>query len=152
VVCRTREMMAKKRLTKRRRATSKTCLRSPDLDQAKSAVLNSHLATRNAGIGMRSRSSSSRIAQNRGFHLTRRLYSAIAFIRNPGRSLPAPSTCARVAFDALHTEAADRGLLSAGLAAGIRRIKGVKKIGVKLGNGLTAQQAEALLNEQIWSG
>jgi hypothetical protein len=144
-------MMAKKRLTKRRRATSKTCLRLPDLNQAKSAVLNSHLARRNVGIGMRSRSSSSGIAQNRGFHLTRPLYSAIAFIRNPGRSLPAPSTCARVAFDALRG-AADRGLLSAGLAAGIRRIKGVKKIGVKLGNGLTAQQAEALLDEQIWSG
>jgi len=31
-------------------------------------------------------------------------------------------------------EAADCGLLSADLAAGIRRVKGVKKLGVRLGN------------------
>ena len=31
-------------------------------------------------------------------------------------------------------EAADCGLLSAALAAGIRRVKGVKKLGVRLGN------------------
>ena len=36
-------------------------------------------------------------------------------------------------------EAADCGLLSADLAAGIRRVKGVKKLGVRLGNWLTAE-------------
>jgi site-specific recombinase XerD len=41
-------------------------------------------------------------------------------------------------------EAADCGLLSAGLAAGIRRVKGVKKLGVRLGNWLTAEQAQSL--------
>ena len=41
-------------------------------------------------------------------------------------------------------EAADCGLLSADLAAGIRRVRGVKKLGVRLGNWLTAQQAQAL--------
>ena len=41
-------------------------------------------------------------------------------------------------------EAADCGLLSADLAAGIRRVKGVKKLGVRLGNWLTAEQAQAL--------
>jgi hypothetical protein len=42
-------------------------------------------------------------------------------------------------------EAADCGLLSADLAAGIRRVKGVKKLGVRLGNWLTAEQGQALL-------
>src|SRR5215831_16097399 len=37
-------------------------------------------------------------------------------------------------------EAADCGLLSADLAAGIRRVKGVRKLGVRLGNWLTAEQ------------
>ena len=37
-------------------------------------------------------------------------------------------------------EAADCGLLSPDLAAGIRRVKGVKKLGVRLGNWLTAEQ------------
>ena len=41
-------------------------------------------------------------------------------------------------------EAADCGLLSADLAAGIRRVKGAKKLGVRLGNWLTAEQGQAL--------
>jgi site-specific recombinase XerC len=41
-------------------------------------------------------------------------------------------------------EAADCGLLSADLAAGIRWVKGVKKLGVRLGNRLTADQSQAL--------
>jgi site-specific recombinase XerC len=41
-------------------------------------------------------------------------------------------------------EAADCGLLSPDLAAGIRRVKGVKKLGVRLGNWLTAEQGQAL--------
>jgi site-specific recombinase XerD len=37
-------------------------------------------------------------------------------------------------------------LLSPELAAGIRRVKGAKKVGVRLGNWLTAEQAKALLH------
>jgi integrase len=42
-------------------------------------------------------------------------------------------------------EAADAGLLSPALAAGIRRVKGVKKLGVRLGNWLTAEEGRRLL-------
>ena len=41
-------------------------------------------------------------------------------------------------------EAADCGLLSADSAAGIRRVKGVKKLGVRFGNWLTPEQGHAL--------
>jgi site-specific recombinase XerD len=41
-------------------------------------------------------------------------------------------------------EAADSGLLSPGLAAGIRRVKGVKKLGVRIGNWLTPEQSQTL--------
>jgi len=41
-------------------------------------------------------------------------------------------------------EAADCGLLSSDLAAGIRRVKGLKKNGVRMGNWLTAEQASTL--------
>ncbi len=41
-------------------------------------------------------------------------------------------------------EAADSGLLSPELAAGIRRVKGARRLGVRLGNWLTAQQARRL--------
>jgi hypothetical protein len=41
-------------------------------------------------------------------------------------------------------EAADSGLLSPELAAGIRRVKGAKKLGVRLGNWLSTEQARTL--------
>jgi hypothetical protein len=40
--------------------------------------------------------------------------------------------------------ASDCGLLSSDLAAGIRRVKGVKKIGARLGNSLTPEQSQRL--------
>jgi hypothetical protein len=43
----------------------------------------------------------------------------------------------RLAYDA-----ADVGLLSPDLAAGIRRVKGAKRFGVRLGNWLSAEQAK----------
>jgi len=42
-------------------------------------------------------------------------------------------------------EAADSGLLSPELAAGIRRVKGVRRLGVRVGNWLTAEQSKRLL-------
>ena len=42
-------------------------------------------------------------------------------------------------------EAADACLLSPDLAAGIRRVKGAKKLGVRMGNWLTAEQGRRML-------
>jgi integrase len=42
-------------------------------------------------------------------------------------------------------EAADVGLLSPELAAGIRRVKGVRRLGVRVGNWLTPAQGRRLL-------
>jgi len=41
-------------------------------------------------------------------------------------------------------EAADTGLLSFDLAAGIRRVKGARKLGMRLGNWLTVDEARSL--------
>src|SRR4051812_33600841 len=46
----------------------------------------------------------------------------------------------------LAVEAADNGLLAPELAAGITRIKGVKMNGVRVGNWLSVQQSQTLLN------
>jgi len=46
----------------------------------------------------------------------------------------------------LAVEAADNGLLAPELAGGIARIKGVKTLGVRVGNWLSLSQAQALLN------
>ena len=43
-------------------------------------------------------------------------------------------------------EAADSGLLSPDLAAGIRRVKGAKKHGTRVGNWLTVEQGQSLLS------
>jgi site-specific recombinase XerD len=44
-------------------------------------------------------------------------------------------------------EASDTGLLSPNLAAGIRRVKGAKRLGVRIGNWLTVDQSKTLLGE-----
>jgi site-specific recombinase XerD len=63
---------------------------------------------------------------------------------SPANSRPLRSICVSGPCAGLGYEAADCGLLSPDLAASIRRVKGVKKLGVRLGNWLTANQAEAL--------
>ena len=45
-------------------------------------------------------------------------------------------------------EASDPGLLSPELAAGTRRVKGAKRLGVRVGNWLTIEQARSLVQEQ----
>jgi site-specific recombinase XerD len=46
----------------------------------------------------------------------------------------------------LAAEAADNGLLAPELAAGISRVKSAKSVGIRVGNWLSARQAQALLN------
>ena len=41
----------------------------------------------------------------------------------------------------------DTGLLSPDLAAGIRRVKGAKRLGVRIGNWLTIDQSQTLLGK-----
>jgi integrase len=58
---------------------------------------------------------------------------------------PATINLRLAAVRRLAYEAADVGLLSPDLAAGIRRVKGAKRLGVRLGNWLSAEQAKDLL-------
>jgi site-specific recombinase XerD len=62
---------------------------------------------------------------------------------NRGASPQAPSTSASARCAAWHTKPRI-ATLSADLAAGIRRVKGVKKLGIRLGNWLTPEQGKAL--------
>ena len=61
---------------------------------------------------------------------------------NAGMRLP-PSIFGSPRFGASRSEAADCGLLGPELAAGIRRVKGVRRIGVRLGNWLTPSRVGA---------
>jgi site-specific recombinase XerC len=50
------------------------------------------------------------------------------------------------AIKKLAAEAADNGLLAPELAAGISRVKSAKSVGIRMGNWLSAKQAQTLLN------
>ena len=136
--------MKKKSRSKPKRST-RSVLRLPDLEHARTAVLNS-LTSPDAQRGYRHAidefvdwyCSEPRLALNRTVVLRYRSHLE-------SRQL-APGTV-NLRLGAVHRlayEAADSGLLSADLAAGIRRVKGVKKLGVRLGNWLTAEQAQSL--------
>lgn len=49
-------------------------------------------------------------------------------------------------------EASDSGLLSPELAAGIRRVKGAKRLRVRIGNWLTVNQSRILLQKSPSDG
>ena len=137
--------MKTKPTRKDKRRVPKSILRLPDLEVAKSAVLNS-LSCPDAQRGYRHAidefvdwycseprlSFSKTVVVRYRMHLeTRKLAPSTINLRL--------GAVRRLAY-----EASDCGLLSADLAAGIRRVKGVKKLGVRLGNWLTAEQGQAL--------
>ena len=64
------------------------------------------------------------------------------------RKLGSSSIIVRMsAIRKLAAEAADNGLLAPELAAGISRVKSAKSVGIRIGNCLSARQAQELLNE-----
>jgi site-specific recombinase XerD len=129
------------------RNRAKTVLRLPDLEHAKSAVLNSlaspesrrsyEFAIRNFVLWYCSepRLSLNRIVVTRYRMQLEQLHLA-------------PSTINQrlAAVRRLAYEASDAGLLSPELAAGIGRVRGARQLGVRLGNWLTAEQSRALID------
>ncbi|MDH4063615.1 MAG: site-specific integrase [Acidobacteriota bacterium] len=118
----------------------------PDLEQAKSAVLASLISA----SGQRTYDhairefvawycSEPRLAFNRTVVLRYRIHL------EQQHYAPATINLRLAAVRRIAYEAADAGLLSPELAAGIRRVKGVRRIGVRLGNWLTADQGRRLL-------
>ena len=117
--------MARKQLGKAKRRVPKTVLRLPDLDQAKSAVLNS-LSSIDAQRGYRHAieefiewyCSEPRLSFSK---------TVVLLWHPPGIA----SSGARYSISV----SAQCGALSLDLAASMRSVKGVKKIGVRLGIG-----------------
>jgi site-specific recombinase XerD len=123
----------------------KTKLGLPDLDQAKGAVLSS-LRLQESQRGYKHSidefiawyCSEPRLSFNKTVVTRYRIHLETR--------QPAPGTVnvRLAAVRRLAYEAADSGLLSPELAAGIRRVKGAHKLGVRLGNWLTAEEARRL--------
>ena len=133
----------------RRKKNSPECILAlPDLEQAKSAVLN----TLTSKSGQRTDDhaitefvewycSEPRLAFNRTVVLRYRISL------EQRRYAPSTINLRLAAVRRIAYEAADFGLLSPELAAGIRRVKGVRRLGVRVGNWLTAEQGKRLLEE-----
>src|SRR5260370_27323934 len=119
-------------------------LRLPDLDQAKSAVLSS-LPSKESQRGYRHAieefvawyCSEPRLSFNKAV-VTRYQIHLESRQLAPGTINGRLAAVRRLAY-----EAADSGILSPELAAGIRRVKGPKKLGGRLGNWPTAEQARS---------
>ena len=118
----------------------------PDIDYARTAVLNS-LSSAESKRGYRHAidefirwyCSEPRLSFSK--HVVTRYRLQLEACRlAPGTINGRLAAVRRLAY-----EAADCGILSPELAAGIRRVRGAKKLGVRLGNWLTASQAR-----QFW--
>src|SRR5712692_4913595 len=137
--------MKRTRRPKEKRTAARSILRLPDLETAKFAVLNS-LSCPDAQRGYRHAidefvdwyCSEPRLSFCKTVVVRYRMHLETRHLA-PGTINLRLGAVRRLAY-----EASDCGLLSADLAAGIRRVKGVKKLGVRLGNWLTAEQAHAL--------
>lgn len=123
----------------------KTRLGLPDLDQSKAAVIGS-LRSPESQRGYRHAinefidwyCSEPRLSFNRTVVLRYRMQLESRNLA-PGTINVRLAAVRRLAY-----EAADAGLLSPELAAGIRRVKGAKKLGIRLGNWLSVPEARAL--------
>src|SRR5436853_674746 len=129
----------------RKKKPPKRVLALPDHEHAKTAVLNSLTSA----SGQRTYyhairefvawyCSESRLAFNRTVVLRYRIH-----FEQRGYA-PATINLRLAAVRRVAYEATDAGLLSPELAAGIRRVKGVRRIGVRLGNWLTPDQGRLL--------
>ncbi len=124
----------------------KRVLRLPDLDNAKLSVLNT-LGSVQSQRAYRFAiddfitwyCSEPRIAFNRTVVLRYRIQLETKHLA------PATINLRLAAVRRLAYEAADVGLLSPELAASIRRVKGAKRLGLRLGNWLSAEQAKDLI-------
>jgi integrase len=130
----------------KRERTPKTILKPPDLEQSKSAVLNSPTSQsfqRSSDHAIREfidwYCSEPRLAFNKT------VVTRYRICLEPTRYASSTINLRLAAIRRLAYEAADCGLLSPDLAAGIRRVKGVKKHGMRIGNWLTAEQGKRLL-------
>jgi hypothetical protein len=133
------------RTKRRKHARLKTKLGIPDLEHAKTAVLISLRSPESQRSHQHSINefvlwycSEPRLSFNTTVVTRYRIHLE-------GRQLaPGTINVRLAAVRRLAYEAADSGLLSPELAAGIRRVKGSKKLGIRLGNWLTVNEARTL--------
>src|SRR5712672_2515448 len=136
--------MADRKASKRSKA--RTMLRLADLEQSKNAVLQS------LGAASSQESHGHAIDEFIGWYCSepRLLFNRIVVLRyrfflEQKNLAPSTINVRLAAVRRLAYEASDTGLLRPDLAARIRRVKGAKRLGVRIGNWLTVDQSKTLL-------
>jgi site-specific recombinase XerD len=131
----------------KQRHSPKRVLKIPDLEHSKHSVINSLPAKASQESYAHAIDefinwycSEPRLALNRTVVLRYR------FFLEQKNLAPSTINVRLAAVRRLAYEAAAAGLLSPELAAGIARVKGAKRLGVRIGNWLTADQGKALLH------
>ena len=137
--------MRRRLSTANKKPHPKTKLGLPDLDQAKAAVLGSLRSPESQRGYQHSINefinwycSEPRLSFNKTVVTRYRIHLESCPLA-PGTINIRLAAVRRLAY-----EAADSGLLSPELAAGIQRVKGARRLGVRLGNWLTPEQARTL--------
>jgi integrase len=138
--------MAPRKIHKRSKA--KTILRLADLEQSKNGVLHS------LGAASSQESYGHAIDEFIGWYCSeprlsfnRTVVLRYRFFLEQKNLAPSTINVRLAAVRRLAYEASDTGLLSPDLAAGIRRVKGAKRLGVRIGNWLTIDQSRTLLGK-----
>jgi site-specific recombinase XerC len=86
-------------------------------------------------------------ALNRVWRLTELSFFATGFFLEQKNLAPSTINVRLAAVRRLAYEASDTGLLTPDLAAGVHRVKGAKRLGVRIGNWLTVDQSKTLLGK-----
>src|SRR5712691_3717671 len=143
--------MAYRKTSKRSKA--KTILRLADLEQSRNAVLHS------LGAASSQQSYGHAIDEFIGWYCSeprlsfkRTIVLRYRFFLEQKNLAPSTINVRLAAVRRLAYEASDTGLLSPDLAAGIRRVKGAKRLGVRIGNWLSVDEAKALLRHSPAEG
>ena len=136
--------MAHQKASKRSKA--RTMLRLADLEQSKNAVLHS------LGAASSQESYGHAIDEFIGWYCSeprlsfnRTVVLRYRFFLEQKNLAPSTINVRLAAVRRLAYEASDCGLLSPDLAAGIRRVKGVRRLGMRVENWLTAEEGKKLL-------
>jgi site-specific recombinase XerD len=143
--CRLEAATMKRNTRRRKQNRQKAKLALPDLEHTKAAVLDSLRSPESQRSYRRSIDdfvhwycSEPRLSFNKTIVTRYRIHL------EDQQLAPGTVNVRLAAVRRLADEAADTGLLSPELAAGIRRVKGSKKLGIRLGNWLAVDEARTL--------
>jgi hypothetical protein len=121
-----------------KRSKAKTILRLADLEQSRNAVLHSLGGSEFARIIRSCHRRVYRVVELR-LSFNRTVVLRYRFFLEQKNLAPSTINVRLAAVRRLAYEASDTGLLSPDLAAGIRRVKGAKRLGVRIGNHRSVQ-------------